>query len=90
MKKEKTEYSKNGLLQKESTDYVQLVVESPPTPAPTKRNEYESIYATPADVQKDISFDFKLPTIHAVKKEDVGSYLTERDVKVLQQRYRVK
>ena len=74
--------------QKESTDYVQLV-ESPPTPAPTKRNEYESIYATPADVQKDTSFDNKIPTIHPVKKEEFWSYVTERDIKVLQREYRV-
>ena len=75
--------------QKESADYVQLVVESPPTPVPTKRNEYESIYATPADVKKDTSFDNKIPTIHPVKKEEFWSYVTERDIKVLQREYRV-
>ena len=45
------------------------MVESPPTPAPTKRNEYESIYATPADVQKDTSFDNKVCTYHTPSEE---------------------
>ena len=49
------------------------MVESPPTPTLTKRNEYESIYATPVNVQRDTNFDNKLPTIHLVKKKSFGA-----------------
>ncbi len=46
------------------------------TPAPIKRNEYESIYATPADIKIDVHFDNQIPSIHPIKREDFWNYVS--------------
>ncbi len=45
------------------------------TPAPIKRNEYESIYATPADIKIDVHFDNQIPSIHPIKREELWNYV---------------
>ena len=60
----------------ESTIYDHLVIKPSVTTAPIKRNEYESIYATPADIKIDDKFDNQIPSIHPINKQEFWNYVT--------------
>ena len=60
---------------KKSTNHDHFKTE-PRALAPIKRNEYESIYATPADIMIDDSFDNQIPSIHPINKQEFWNYVT--------------
>ena len=88
-KKEPYEYTDLSLEpQKESTDYETIALNEPPSVLPTG-GEYDSVYATPADVQRDADFDHQIPSINPVTKGDFWSYVNSKDMKAFQQEFRV-
>ena len=70
----------------ESTIYDHLITEPA---APNKRNEYESIYATPADIMIDDSFDNQVPSIHPINKQEFWNYVTNTPNEGFSEEYKV-
>ncbi len=60
------------------------------TPVPIERNEYESIYATPADVKIDVHFDNQIPSIHPIKREELWNYVYNTPLQDIKTECKVK
>ena len=75
--------------QKESTDYEAIALDEPQSVSPTRDIIYDSVYATPVDVQRDADFDNQIPSINPVTKGDFWSYVNSNNMKAFQQEFRV-
>ena len=68
---------------KESTDYPVKEQSSLTT------DNDESVYATPVDIQRDSEFNHQIPSVNPVLKEELWSYVTNKEIKAFQQEFQV-
>ena len=88
-----TEFNDNTepVLSKESTIYDQVMTEPSSVTVPIETNEYERIYATPADITEvDDNFDNQIPSIHPINIQEFWNYVTKTPNEGFQQECKVK